>query len=51
MPAFGFNHAYFISVANNCQGDFEIGSDGPAHPFVFKDGDDTMTRVMMPMRV
>lgn len=51
MGAFGFNHSYFLTVASNCQGDFEIGGACPASPFVFKDSDETMTRVMMPMRV
>lgn len=50
MSEFGFNHAYFLTIANNCHGDFEIGAVNPGTPFVFSDGDETMTRVMMPMR-
>lgn len=49
--AFGLNHSYFSLMAANCDSEFEIKIDTPVSPILFTDADETMTRVIMPMRV
>ncbi len=50
-PDFGFNHQYFRIVAANCDNEIEVRMTNSAAPFTFHDSDETMTRVLMPMRV
>ena len=50
-PSFGFNHQYFRLIAANCDDEIELDFNCAASPFVFRDADETMTRVLMPMRV
>lgn len=48
---FGFNSHYFRMVAANCESEMELRMTDRAAPFSFHDSDETMTRVLMPMRV
>ncbi|HEY5797688.1 MAG TPA: DNA polymerase III subunit beta [Bosea sp. (in: a-proteobacteria)] len=51
QPEFGFNGAYMLDVARNCEGDLSFEMTAPSAPFKIMDADPTMTRVIMPMRV
>ena len=48
---FGFNFRYIRNVVTNCDGEITLAITDPGAPFVFRDSDPTMTRVVMPMRV
>jgi len=48
---FGFNASYFQMMLANCHGEVELRMTDSSAPFSFHDGDETMIRVMMPMRV
>lgn len=48
---FGFNGSYMLEIAGHCQGKFKLGFRAPDYPFLITDDDETMTRVIMPMRV
>lgn len=47
----GFNRHYFRLMAENCQEDIDLSFDNPGSPVLIRDSDETMTRVLMPMRV
>ncbi|WP_316205781.1 DNA polymerase III subunit beta [Bradyrhizobium sp. SZCCHNS1012] len=49
--AFGFNGRYLREIAAACQGTISLRMVDQGSPFTFHDADDTMTRVLMPMRV
>lgn len=48
---FGFNSHYFRVIATACQTDFTLHMAGQGMPFSIADSDETMTRLIMPMRV
>ena len=48
---FGFNGRYMLEIVDNCQGTITLGVMDERSPFLVADNDDTMTRVIMPMRV
>lgn len=50
-PAFGFKGRYLREVASMCQGAISMRMVDQGSPFSIHDDDDTMTRVLMPMRV
>lgn len=49
--AFGFNSRYLREVTSQCQGAISLRMTDHGSPFSIHDADDTMTRVLMPMRV
>lgn len=49
--AFAFNGRYIREIANACQGDITLCMIDSGSPFAITDADETMTRVLMPMRV
>lgn len=51
-PSFGFNGRYITELlAHCCDGEVTIDQKDAGAPFVINDSDETMTRVLMPMRV
>lgn len=50
-PSFGFKGRYLREVASMCQGAISMRMVDQGSPFSIHDEDDTMTRVLMPMRV
>jgi DNA polymerase III subunit beta len=50
-PSFGFNSRYAREVIANCQGSIILRMTDSSSPFTITDADETMTRVLMPMRV
>lgn len=50
-PSFGFKGRYLREVASMCQGPISMRMVDQGSPFSIHDEDDTMTRVLMPMRV
>ncbi len=50
MDAFAFNGNYLKDIADHCTGRLTINMTDPSSPFTIADDDDTMTRVLMPMR-
>ncbi|WP_454618350.1 DNA polymerase III subunit beta [Bradyrhizobium cenepequi] len=48
--AFAFNSRYLREVASACQGEISLRMVDQSSPFSIHDEDDTMTRVLMPMR-
>lgn len=48
---FGLNGSYFRDILNNCHGAVVLHQQDASAPFTVTDEDDTMTRVIMPMRV
>lgn len=48
---FGMNAEYLSALLAKCEGDISFRMIDAGAPFVVSDGDDTMTRVIMPMRV
>lgn len=50
-PSFGFNSRYAREVIANCQGSITLRMTDSSSPFTITDADETMTRVLMPMRV
>lgn len=48
---FGFNASYLRQMVAPCQGDVEIAAIDAGSPFMISDEDESMTRVIMPMRV
>lgn len=50
-PSFGFKGRYLREVASMCQGTIRMLMVDQGSPFSIHDEDDTMTRVLMPMRV
>lgn len=48
---FGMNGSYLRQLLSHCQGMVEIAQIDAGMPFTVTDEDDTMTRVIMPMRV
>lgn len=51
VQPFGLNSRYMLEIVGNCQGTISLGIEGPGSPFLVADNDDSMTRVIMPMRV
>lgn len=50
LDAFGFNGRYIREIVNACQGDITLRMIDSGSPFAVTDADETMTRVIMPMR-
>lgn len=50
-PSFGLNLGYAREVVGTCSEDFTVRMVDAGSPFVIKDADEDMTRVLMPMRV
>lgn len=50
-PSFGMNGRYMREVIGNCQGEVTLAMSDAGSPFLIKDEDKDMTRVVMPMRV
>lgn len=48
---FGFNARHLLDVLSVCTGTVQIGAMDAGSPFIFRDEDRQMMRVMMPMRV
>lgn len=48
---FGFNSSYIREIADACQGEITLTMTDSVSPFAVTDADETMTRVLMPMRV
>lgn len=48
---FGVNGNYFTDVLASCEGTVTVGFSDGSSPILVQDADDTMTRVIMPMRV
>jgi len=48
---FGFNAAYLRQIIAPCQGDVTLGAADAGSPFMVTDEDESVTRVLMPMRV
>lgn len=48
--AFAFNGRYIREIVNACQGDITLLMIDNGSPFAITDADETMTRVIMPMR-
>lgn len=48
---FGINGRYMREIISRCESSIEFGMTGIGSPFVVKDADPDMTRVVMPMRV
>ncbi len=48
---FGFNSRYMLDIISHCHGDIVIDGSDSGAPHMIHDNDDTMTRVIMPMRV
>lgn len=51
IQPFGFNSRYMLEIVANCQGPIKFGYQDSGAPFLVGDDDETMTRVIMPMRV
>lgn len=51
LDPFGFNARYFKEMAGSCQGDLTLRMMDGGAPFSITDEDETMLRVLMPMRV
>lgn len=49
--SFGFNSRYTREIMGACQGEITLRMSDGGSPFLIKDADETMTRVIMPMRV
>lgn len=49
--AIGFNSRYLAEMISRCQGTVKMGMTGSGAPALLADDDETMTRVVMPMRV
>jgi DNA polymerase III subunit beta len=49
--SFAFNGRYLREVAGSCQGTINLRMVDQGSPFTFHDADETMVRVLMPMRV
>jgi DNA polymerase-3 subunit beta len=49
-PTFGFNGRYLREVAGRCSGRIKLRMIDAGSPFSIHDDDETMTRVLMPMR-
>lgn len=47
---FAFNGRYAKEIVASCHGDITLRMSDSGSPFTFKDEDETMTRVLMPMR-
>lgn len=50
-PDFGFNGAYLKDLLLHCEGNIIVHQIDAGSPFAVADGDETMTRLIMPMRV
>lgn len=50
-PSFGMNGRYMREVVSQCQGEVTLAMSDAGSPFLIKDDDKDMTRVVMPMRV
>lgn len=50
-PSFGLNLGYAREAAGTCMEDFTMHMVDAGSPFIIKDADEDMTRVLMPMRV
>lgn len=48
---FAFNSRYIREIMSACQGEVTLRMSDSSSPFAIKDADETMTRVLMPMRV
>ncbi|CAN7583404.1 DNA polymerase III subunit beta [Devosia sp. LjRoot16] len=51
IPSFAFNSGYFAQMLKVCDGAVQIGVKDAAGPVRMIDADDTMTRIIMPMKV
>ncbi len=51
IERFGLNSGYFADMLKACEGTVQLGIKDPAGPIRMIDADDTMTRVIMPMKV
>lgn len=51
VPDFGLNAQYLSDILATCEGEARFVFKDAGHPILILDGDETMTRVQMPMRV
>lgn len=51
LPPIGVNGRYLADMLRDCAGEASLALTGPSDPFLIRDTDERMTRVLMPMRV